>query len=105
MFVLFIGPLILIVNIFDFKGDLLNLVESSIIHPLFESVFSDEFFNMKTSLLKIDLENVNFFPEVKDGVLVNITFDPKINQHFTFVPSQLYPYLVEEDHISSQVQR
>lgn len=30
---------------------------------------------MKTGLLKIDLQNINFFSKIQDGVLVDVTFD------------------------------
>ena len=80
MLVLLICPLILIINVLDLEGDLLNLVQPSIVHPLLESVLPDEFLDVDAGLLEVDLEDVNFLPEVKDGILVNVTFDPGIKR-------------------------
>ena len=67
--------MIFVIDGLDFHGDLLNFIESSIIHSFLEGIFPDEFFNVETCFLKIDFEEVNFFPEIKDGIFINITFD------------------------------
>ena len=68
--------MIFIIDRLDFHGDLLNLVETRIVHTLLKSVLPDEFFNMHTGFLEIHLEKVDFFSEIEDGILVDVTFDP-----------------------------
>ena len=69
--------MIFVIDGLDLHGDLLNLIESSIVHSLLEGVFSDKFFNVEACFLKIDFKEVNLFPEVKDGIFIDITFDPR----------------------------
>lgn len=69
--------MILVVDSLDLHGDLLHLVESSIVHPLLQGVLPDEFFDLDAGFLKIDLQSIDFLPEVEDGVLVDLTLDPK----------------------------
>ena len=49
--VFFVGPLIFIIYSLDLNGDLLDLVESGIIHSFLEGVFPDKFFNLDACLL------------------------------------------------------
>lgn len=69
--------MVLVVNPLNLHGDLLNLIESGIVHPLLKGVLPDELLNVQTGLLQIDLKQVDFLPEVQDSVLINITFDPE----------------------------
>ena len=69
--------MIFVVNGLDFHCDLLDLIESSIIHPLLESVFPDEFFNVDAGLLEVDLEQIDFLSKIEDGVLIDITLNPE----------------------------
>ena len=71
--------MVLIVDRLDFHGDLLNLIEASVVHTLLEGVLPDEFFDVQAGFLEIDLQMVYFFPEVQDGVLVNVTLYPRIS--------------------------
>jgi hypothetical protein len=48
--------LVLVVNGLDFQGDLLHLIESSVVHSLFERVLSDEFLDLYAGLLQVDLQ-------------------------------------------------
>lgn len=68
--------MIFIIDRLDFHGDLLDLVETRIVHTLLKSVLPDEFFDMETGLLEIHFKKVDFFPEIEDGILVNVAFDP-----------------------------
>jgi len=82
MFVLFVGPLIFVVNGLDFHCDLLHLVESSVVHSLLEGVLSDELFNVETGFLEVNFEEVDLLSEVEDGVLVDVVFDPNSKREY-----------------------
>ena len=75
VFVLFIGALVLVVDGLDFHGDLLHLIESGVIHSLFEGVLSDQFFYLHAGLLQVYLQKIDFLPQVQHSVLVNVALD------------------------------
>lgn len=77
IFVFLVGSLVFVIDGLDLHSDLLNFIESGIIHSLLEGVFPDEFLNMEAGLLQVDFEKVDFFSEVEDRVFVNVTFDPE----------------------------
>lgn len=56
--------MVLVVDSLDLEGDLLDLVEPGIVHSFLEGVFPDEFLDVETGFLKVDLEEVDFFPQV-----------------------------------------
>ena len=69
--------MILVVDPLDLQGDLLHLVQPCVVHPLLEGVLPDELFDLDAALLQVDLEDVDLLPEVEDGVLVDLTLNPK----------------------------
>ena len=75
IFVLFIGSLVFVVDSLDLHCDLLNLIESGIVHSFLEGVLPDEFFDVEAGFLEVDFEEVDFFPDIQDGILVNVVFD------------------------------
>lgn len=75
--VLLVGSCVFVVDSLDLHGDLLHLIESCVVHALLEGVLPDEFFDLDAGFLEIDLQSIDFLPEVEDGVLVDLTLDPK----------------------------
>lgn len=68
--------MVFVVDALDFQGNLLHLIEASVVHAFLEGVFPDEFFDVQAGFLQVDFEEVDLFPEVEDGVLVDLAFDP-----------------------------
>ena len=57
---------------------MLNLVESSIVHSFLLGVLSDQILYVHAGLLKVDLQDVDLFPQIQYGILVYIAFDSMI---------------------------
>lgn len=76
IFVLFVGALVLVVDGLDFHGDLLDLIESGIVHSLFESVLSDQFLDLHAGLLQVYFQKIDLLSQVQHSVLVDVALNP-----------------------------
>ena len=74
--ILLTAALVLVVHGLDLHGQLLHLVQPGVVHPLLQGILLNQFLDVEAGPLQVDLEGIDFPPQVEDGVLVDLYLDP-----------------------------